>query len=305
MMVLLLIFVSLFFLVKFANIFVDQASSLAKRFRISDFLIGFTIVAFGTSLPELVSTIFSAISGHNQLVVSNIIGSNMANSCLIFGVMAVFTNFRIRKRDVDINIPLNMAAMMAFWALAVFMGFTLNWAAGISLILIFGVLLILSKDYNHFESIERKYVKYNFFTLISSLILLVISGKICIDQTINLAGQLKIAESLLGYFLIAIGTSLPEMVTTWIAVKKHDGELGVGNILGSNIFNLLFVLGVATFIRPLQINDFKIDLIFLTGITLAVYFFAVTGKKYYFSKNEGMGMILLYVLFIIFQVSRI
>lgn len=305
MLTLLIIIVSLFFLVKSANIFVDQSSSLAKKFKVSDFLIGLTIVGFGTSLPELISTIFSASSGHNQLVVSNIIGSNITNFCLIFGIMAIFHNFRIRKRDVNINIPLNMAGLMVFWALSVYMEFTLNWASGISLILIFIILLILSRDYNHFISTEKKYVNFNFLILVFSLIFLIISGKTCIDQTINLANQLKISETIIGYFLLALGTSLPELITVWIAVKKNSGDLAVGNILGSNLFNLLFVFGISTFIQPLQISDFKTDLVFLTGITLAVYFFAITGKKYFFSKNEGFGMVLLYCLFILFQFSRI
>ena len=170
MVTLLLVFISLFFLVKSANVFVDQASAFAKKLKISDFLIGFTVVAFGTSLPELISTIFSALAGHNQLVVSNIIGSNITNSCLIFGLIAIFNNFKIRKRDVDINIPLNMAAIMAFWALAVFMGFTLNWSAGISLILVFFVLLILSKEYNHIKIIKSTLTKFNPLILFFSLI---------------------------------------------------------------------------------------------------------------------------------------
>lgn len=304
MFTLAIIVTSLFFLVKSADIFVNQASAFAKKLKISDFLIGFTIVAFGTSLPELTSTIFSAIAGHNQLVVSNIIGSNVTNSCLIFGLIAIFNNFKIRKRDVDINIPLNMAALMAFWALAVFTGFTLNWTSGISLILIFLILLILSKEYNHIKTIKGTLVTFNPLILILSLIFLVISGKVCIEQIINLANQLKISETILGYFLLAIGTSLPELVTTWLAIKKKDGELAVGNILGSNLFNLLFIFGISTFIRPIQLIGFRTDLVFLTGITLAVYIFAITGKKYYFSRKEGLGLLSLYVLFVLFQTFR-
>jgi cation:H+ antiporter len=158
MITLLVVFVSLLVLVKSADVFVDQASSLAKKLKVNDFLIGFTVVAFGTSLPELVSTVFSAIDGHNQLVMSNIIGSNITNLCLIFGIIAVFNEYKIRKRDIDINIPINMAALMIFWAFSTWSGFTLNWAFGISLILIFLTLILLSKDYNHFEdTVVKKY----------------------------------------------------------------------------------------------------------------------------------------------------
>lgn len=304
MVTLLVILGSLFSLEKFANIFVDQASSLAKKLKVCDFIIGFTVVAFGTSLPELISTLFSAFSGHSQLVMSNIIGSNIANVCLILGTVALFNNFRIRKRDVNVNIPLNIAALMVFWALAAYTGFSISWVSGILLILIFFVFLILSKNSNRFELEKRKYAKFNYLTLVFSLIFLVISGKICIDQIIHLSSQLKISETILGYFLLAVGTSIPELVTTWVAVEKHDGELGIGNILGSNLFNLLFILGISTFIRPLQINGFKTDLVFLTGITLSVYFFAVIGKKYSFSKKEGFGLLLLYAFFILFQIFK-
>jgi len=304
MITLFVVIISLFLLVKTANVFVDQASAFAKKLKISDFLIGFTVVAFGTSLPELISTIFSALAGHNQLVVSNIIGSNITNSCLIFGLIAIFNNFKIRKRDIDVNIPLNMAAIMAFWALAVFMGFTLNWASGISLILIFFILLILSKEYNHIKTANLNLTQFNPLILILSLVFLVISGKVCIEQIIILANQLKISETILGYFLLALGTSLPELVTTWVAVRKNDGELAVGNILGSNLFNLLFIIGISTFIRPIQLVSFRTDLVFLTGITLATYAFAITGKKYSFNKKEGFGLLSLYILFVLFQAFR-
>lgn len=304
MITLFVVIISLFLLVKSANVFVDQASAFAKKLKISDFLIGFTVVAFGTSLPELISTIFSAIAGHNQLVVSNIIGSNITNTCLIFGLIAIFNKFKIRKRDIDVNIPLNMAAIMAFWALAVFMGFTLNWTSGISLVLIFFVLLILSKEYNHIKTAKLGLTQFNPLILILSLVFLVVSGKVCIEQIITLANQLKISETILGYFLLALGTSLPELVTTWVAVKKNDGELAVGNILGSNLFNLLFIFGVSTFIRPIQLVGFRTDLVFLTGITLATYAFAITGKKYSFNKKEGFGLLSLYILFILFQALR-
>ncbi len=298
------ILLSLFILVRSAEIFIDQTSALAKKLKISDFIIGFTVVAFGTSIPELISTIFSAISGHNELVISNIIGSNITNFCLILGFIAIFNNFQIKKRDVDINIPLNMAALMAFWALSVFMGFNLNWAAGISLISVFVLLVILSKDYNHLEISHKIYSEFKPQLLIISLALLIISGKICIDQIIELATQFKISETILGYFLLSIGTSIPELVTAWLAVKRKDKELGIGDILGSNLFNLLFIIGFSTFIHPLDFTAFKVDLFFLTGITLAVYFYAIVGKKYSFSRKEGLGLLFFYLLFIVFQATR-
>lgn len=136
------------------------------------------------------------------------------------------------------------------------------------------------------------------------MVFLILSGKICIDQIILLSTQFKISETILGYFLLALGTSLPELITAWIAIKKHDKEMGIGNILGSNLFNLLFILGFSTFIRPINLNNFKVDLFFLSGITLAVYFYAIVGKKYSFSRKEGLGLLFFYLLFIVFQATR-
>lgn len=304
MLTFLAIVASLFFLVKSAGVLVSQASSLAKRLKVNDFIVGFTVVAFGTSLPELTSIIFSSISGHNQLVVSNIIGSNITNLCLILGLTALFNSYKIRKRDIDINIPINLAAMMAFWALLSYMGLVLNWTAGISLILIFLLLIILSKEYNHFEVKKKEYEDFNLLYMVIALFVLVLSGKICIEQIVNLSQILMISETILGYFLLSIGTTLPELATTWMAVKKKDEELGIGNLLGSNLFNLLFIFGVSSFIRPVRFDGFVFDLVFMTGILLMVYVFAIIGKKYSFSKREGFGLLGIYLIFIIFQLSK-
>lgn len=298
----LIVVISLVLLVKAADIFVDQASSLAKKWGVGDFTIGFTVVAFGTSLPELISTIFSAGAGHNQLVMSNIIGSNLSNLCLVFGGIAVLRGYVIRKRDVDINIPLNFVALTAFWAFAVWSNFIITWSYGVSLILIFLTLILLSKSYNHADTINLDYPKYRPVMLLGSLLVMILSGKLCIDQIIAMAQHLNIAETLLGYFLLAVGTSLPELVTTWVSVKKNEGEMGIGNILGSNLFNLLFVIGLSSMISPVIVNGFKTDLIFLSGATLAVYAFAILGKKYSFSRNEGWGMLAIYAVFILIQV---
>ncbi len=304
MLSVLIVIVGLAVLLKSSEILVDQASSLAKKLKLDDFIIGFTIVAFGTSLPELTSAIFSSTYGQNNLVVSGIIGSNIANLCLIFGIMAIGYSYKLRKRDVDINIPLNFAALTAFWSLAVFVNFKFEWWTGIILIMVFGALILLSKEYNHVDLKPEKYVKFNLLTLLVSGILLIMSGKVVIDQIIQISVQMKISQTILGYFILAAGTSLPELVTTWMAVKKDNNELGVGSILGSNLFNLLFVFGTATFIHPIDLKNFTYDLVFLTVVTFSVYAFAVLGKKYYFSRKEGIVLVGMYVLFAVFQILR-
>jgi len=304
MISLLVAVVSLLVVVKSAEVLVGQAEALAKKLGVNDFMIGFTIVAFGTSLPELVSSIFSSIAGHNRLVVANIIGSNITNLCLILGAVAIFERYRIKKRDVDLNIPLNLASLAIVWALGAVFGFRLTWAVGVSLVSFFLILLILAKDYNHVARRNKEYANYHTAYLLVSLIALVLGGKFCIDGMIGMANTFKISETLLGYFFLALGTSLPELATTWVAVKKHEEELGIGSILGSNLFNLMFVLGVSTFIRPIELTAAIPDLGFLTMATLATYAFAIRGRKYFFSKPEGLGLVAIYVLFVIMQIRK-
>ncbi len=304
MLTFLLIIASLVVLIGSADVFVSQASSLAKKFKVDDFLIGLTVVAFGTSLPEMISALFAATAGHTQLLVSSIIGSNLVNISLVLGCVAVFEKFKIKKSDVDINLPLNLAALAGFWAISALLQFYLDWKAGLVMIGLFIALLVLSKNYNHVKSSKGSYAPFNIFWFVVSLIALIISGKICINQTILFADHFHISESILGYFLLSIGTSLPELITTWIAVRKKNDELGIGNILGSNLFNILFVLGASIFIKPIRMNDYISELAILTGITLLAYYFAISGKKYSFNKREGIGLILAYILFVCFQIFK-
>lgn len=296
--------ISLIILVGSADIFVDQACALAKKLRVSDFIIGFTIVAFGTSLPELISSIFSAVSGHTQLLTANIVGSNIVNLCLVLGIAATYKSYKIYKRDVDLNIPLNLAALAAFWALVSLFNFQTNWSIGLSLIFIFFALILLSREYNHIRYVKNEYPAFRVRVLVLALFFLVGSGKICIDGVINIASQLKISETIMGYFFLAIGTSLPELVTMVMAAKKHEEELGIGSILGSNLFNLLFVVGISSLITPINFTGVKTDLVFLTGATLVTYLLAVFGKKYYFSRKEGVGLLLVFVLFVLIQLVK-
>lgn len=299
-----LVLLSIYALVTAANTFVDQAAALAKKFRVSDYLIGFTVVAFGTSLPELVSALFSASAGHNHLVVSSIIGSNLVNTALILGLVALLYTIQIRARDVTTNLPMNLAAIAGFWAISVFTGFAITWPAGIALITIFLGLLSLSKSQDNTNAIKKRYAKLSYATLSAALVLLILAGKLCVDQIVSLATQLKVSETFLGYFLLAIGTSLPELITTWVAVKKRNGELGIGSILGSNLFNLLFIFGISTFIQPLQISGFTTELVFLTVAALLTYFFAVSGKKYSLNRWEGFGLVCFYAVFIAYQAFK-
>jgi cation:H+ antiporter len=296
--------VSLAVVLKAADIFVNHSSALAKKYQISSFLIGFTIMAFGTSLPELIVSTYSNIIGHPALTISNVIGSNIANLCLILGLLALFKNFKLSKQDVHFNIPINLLGSILFTIFLWLAGWQLNWWLGSILLLIFPFFIWLASRNNHLITIKGK-TQFSIIKFALSFILLTIFGKLCIDNLLIFAQLYQISDSILGHFFLAIGTSLPELVTTFLAVKKGNNELGIGNLLGSNLFNLFFILGINSLIHTLDFSAFYQDILFLLFATCVFLIFSLIGKKYYFSKKEGLGLVLLYVLFMIWQGSLI
>jgi len=292
--------ISLLILLKSANTFVNQSIALAKKFRISSFLIGFTVMAFGTSLPELVVSTYSTVVGHPTLAIANVIGSNIANLCLILGILAIFRAYKLSKQDVHLNIPINLIGLIIFVLLMIANRWQMNWLLGSVLLLIFPGFIWLAGHDNRSITIKGQ-TNFSPVRLAFSFVLLTISGKICIDYLLLFAQEFFVADSVLGYFLLAIGTSLPEFITSLIAVKKGNGELAIGNLLGSNLFNLFFILGLNSFITDLNFQAFHQEIFFLLLTTSAVLLLALIGKKYYFSQKEGWGLIGLYLFFVLLQ----
>ncbi len=285
-----------------ADFFVSQAAAMARKFRVNDFVIGFTVVAVGTSLPELITSVISSFTGHPSLAISNIIGSNLANLCLILGITSVFRKFKINRQDVVYNIPLNLASLIVFWILMGLSNVQLNRFAGIGLLFFFLVLNLAEKNKgDRANKVTGKIAKFNPAILIGSLILMMLAGKITVENIVRLISIFNIRESILGYFVLSIGTSLPEMVTTFVAVRKNNSEIGIGSLLGSNLFNLLFILGVVGVFSPTDASGFLFDLAFLAAATIMVYFFALRGEKYNFTHKEGLGLLGIYFLFVVKQ----
>lgn len=285
--------ISILVLIKAADVFVDHASALAKKLKISGFIIGFTFVAFGTSLPELVVSTYSTLSGHETLAISNVLGSNIANLCLILGITALIKEYQLTKEDVHVNFPLNLVALgFVILSVAAF-GFKMPWLLGIVFVLLLVFIVHFSRNRNGISTIICK-TSFNPLLFILSLTFVIVAGKVGVDAVVALANQLGIAESILGFFLLALGTSLPEFITSITAVRKGNSSLGVGSILGSNLFNLLFILSVSSFIKELDFSGFFYEIIFLMIITFMAVVFALVGKRYHFTKVEGLGMLGLY-----------
>lgn len=315
----LLLLIGFALLIKGADLFVDGASSLAKKLRVPSMLIGLTIVAFGTSAPEAAVSINAALNGSSELAVGNIVGSNIFNILLVLGVSAMIKPINIKMNTIVKEFPFMLLATVVLYILGndiKFQGTSINILTqgdGLIILSIFAVFLyylvemaILSKEAN-IESSSDKQKEINIY---KSAILGIIGlggilfgSDLVVKNSTAIALQLGMSETLVGLTIVAIGTSLPELVTSLVAARKGEGDIAVGNVIGSNLFNILFILGVSSVITPLAVETkMLVDIIFLLGITILTYLFAITKKR--FSRVEGAMLTLLYIGYTVYIIIR-
>ena len=293
----------LFVLLKAAEVFAGQATSLAAKLKISSFVVGFTIVAGGTSLPELVVCTYSSIIGHSDVAVSAVVGSNIANLCLILGLLALYKTYRLTAKDVHVNLPANSIAILVFLCLLLWFNLMVSWEMGLVLMVLFFIFILVANKGNHAQALVAK-GHFRLITFVGALAVLLVAGKVCIDSVIAVANDLNIAETMLGYFFVAIGTSLPELVTSFVAIKSGDEELSIGNVMGSSLFNLFFIVGLSSFFTDLDFSGTLYGVGFMALATVLTLIFALTGKRYYFSKKEAVGLLAIYLLFAVTQIVK-
>ena len=320
---LLLLFAGFTALVKGADLFVDGSAAIANRFHIPGAIIGLTIVAFGTSAPELAVSVSSAACGANELALSNVVGSNIFNLLCVLGMCALLhpvpVDPVIVKRDFTVSIAMTGFVFLftGFFPLVSSQLFTTGMEepigllsrlpAAVLLAVFIGYISFLIKDaIKHPVKEELKeevsLIKSVIFILLG-LFLIVVGGQAVVKGARALALAAGMTETLIGLTIVAIGTSLPELVTSVVAAKKKQTEMAVGNVIGSNIFNLLFILGISAFIHPIEVNAASIyDLIILLLITIMTLVFAVSGKR--IARMEGVSMLLIYMIDVLFAVSR-
>ena len=269
-----------------ANYLVEGASAIAKRHGISPLTIGLTVVAFGTSAPELIVAVFSSAAGSNGLIVGNVIGSNLANILLILGAAIYFFNLEVTK-------SVKKEAIFALGAIVILallannkLGsspLTLTWLDGLILLIFFGAFLFTTfrrkMDGEHIPIARHRPLISAWFVIIGS-IGLAFGGFLIVDNSLVLGKVFGLSEVFLGLTVIAIGTSLPELATTLMAAMKKEPGISVGNIIGSNVFNTLFVMGIAALIAPVTIHlQQNVDIIFNILITLLLVVFIYSGKR--------------------------
>lgn len=308
----LILIASLFFLIKSADYFTEYSEKIGLIFGMSSFIIGATIVAVGTSLPELVSSLFAINAGETTFVVDNIIGSNIANALLILGISGVVATGGLKMTTslIDIDLPFFFMSMAGFGYFA--LDKVISTTEGFALLVFFVIFIIYnikqkpeSEDSDEMEELVDRYkngkspkdlAKYAGIILLS-IGVLTISAKYLIESILTLSELLKIGSSVLTITVVAFGTSLPEILTSISAVRRGNHGMAVGNVLGSNTFNLLLIAGIPALITPLAIDPqtFLIGLPFLVMATFIAIFVMFDNK---IKTWEGIAMIFFYLVFI-------
>jgi cation:H+ antiporter len=299
-------------LIKGAGWLIEGSSALARRFRIPEIVIGLTVVAFGTSSPELAVNIIASLGGNNGLAIGNIVGSNIANILLILGVAASITNLTIKSNTVWREIPFSLFAALILGYLAndqLFRDSSLNIisrADGLVLVGLFVVFLYytyhLGKN-NLREDVLDVDVERPLWKSVGMLILglagLVIGGEWIVSGAVSLARLLGYSESFIGLTIVAIGTSLPELATTVVAVRKENADLAIGTVIGSNIFNVFWVLGLSATVSPITFNvENNFSIILNIGCSLILFALLFTGRRHTLQKWQGAFLLFGYLAYI-------
>jgi cation:H+ antiporter len=295
-----------------ANLLVDSASSLAKRLNVPTIIIGLTIVAFGTSAPELTINIFASLKGNSDIVLGNIVGSNIFNIAGIIGLSAIVYPLAVNKKTTWIEIPLCLLSALVIFVIASD-GFidgdktsVIKRTDGIILLLFFIIFIgyiinfMLSSSNKEEASIKQQSVLLSVVFIVIGLALLILGGRVIVTFAIKLAQQIGLSERIIALTIVSIGTSFPELAINLIAAKKRNIDLAIGNIVGSNIFNAFFILGISAVINPVFVQERSFfDLCVNLLISFLLFLFIFTGKGRKIDRREGIIFVILYVGYII------
>lgn len=324
-----LLIIGFFLLIKGADIFVDGASAISKKLGIPSVIVGLTIVSLGTSAPELAVSIISSLQGNNEIAVGNVLGSNIFNTLMVLGVTLIIMPLIIRKSTIKKDFFINIAVTTLFLLLT-FNGILFGKDNYISrfdgLILLTGCILYIafliwtvkgSKTSNAKDiaaemaienaDIEEVNIPKSIIALIIGGIGIVIGGKMVVDSASSIATAWGMSDKLVGLTIVAMGTSLPELVTSAMAALKGEEDMALGNILGSNIFNILLIIGASSIISPILVSStLVVDFIFLILITIliAILIFAHKGKEKRLGKLEGILFVALYIGYMSYIIFR-
>ena len=303
-------------LISGANILVEGSASIAKKLNISSIVIGLTIVAFGTSAPEFIVNIFASVQGNTEIAIGNIMGSNIANILLILGVSSIIYPLATKENTVWKEIPLSLLAAILLGVMVndtlidggTFSGLTR--IDGIVFLAFFIIFLYytfgiskVSGENTDLEIKEMSYMKSSLYVA-GGLLGLVFGGKWIVDGAIKIAEGFNVSQSLIGLTVVAIGTSLPELATSAVAAYKKQSDIAIGNVVGSNILNIFWILGFSSVINPLPFSkDSAIDIIMTIVSSLILFLIMFVGKKHTVERWQGVIMIIIYIGYVAYLIG--
>ena len=319
-------------LIKGADWFVEGSSSVAKLLKVPTIIIGLTVVALGTSLPEASVSISSALKGQNALAVSNVVGSNLFNTLVVLGASALIKPVAVQKNTIEKEIPFSIlctAALLGSLFLGINTGvpadgevgaavvettYTLGWIAGLILTALFAFYMYWQisaalKARKAGELEEEEDVKVmsplkSILAIVVGAVCIIFGGDFVVDGASAIAAKFGMSETLIGMTIVALGTSLPELVTSMVAATKGESDLALGNVIGSNIFNIVFILGASTLISPITVGLLAvIDTVAVIVITVLVLIFAVATKNR-ISRAEGAVLLACYAGYFVYMLMR-
>lgn len=315
-------------LIKGADWLVGGGTNIAQKFNVSDLVIGLTIVSFGTSAPELIVNVIASINGSGDLAVSNVIGSNISNTLLILGSTALISHILVQKSTVFKEIPFSILAACALFIVAndaLINGYATSEISRSDGFVLIGFFIIfmyyvfgISKESNHEHATKTTMSSWRASLLVlGGIIGLATGGDLVVRGAVQIASQFGVSESLIGLTIVALGTSLPELVASVVAALKGKPDMAVGNIIGSNIFNVFWIIGVSAIIRPLPYDiNLNTDTLFMIGTAALLFLFINTGtqerrfywrkphKQHLLTRGEGIAMLHLYVAYMVFIIWR-
>lgn len=315
----LILIIGFAFLIKGADAFVEGASSIAKKFNVPSMIIGLTIVAMGTSAPEAAVSVTSSLAGQNDMSVANVVGSNFFNVLVVLGVSSIITKLPVQKDTIKKDTP--FLILISVLLLVFGVNLKLGRIEGLALLALFTYFLVntiksakKSTENHSFEtgetavaieietSSEISFPKTILVSIIG-IIGIVIGGDMVVNSATSIATSFGMSANLVGLTIVAVGTSLPEFVTSIVAIKKGETEIAIGNVIGSNLFNILLVLGLAAVINPISMSILAfIDIVFMVLITLLLYLFMK--KRNSLVKSQGIILVVLYIAYMTYTIIR-
>ncbi len=301
-------------LIKGADFFVDGASSIAKKLGIPDLIVGLTIVAMGTSAPELATSISAAIGGSSDIAVGNVVGSNILNILTILGLSAIIKPLCVDKDMFKRDIPVMLASAALLPILTLVGKYRLNLISGLIFVAFFIFYIYLTirsalkykkehADEEPDESIKSFPWWKSILLTVGGALIIIVGANFSVESATIIAKSWGVGEDVIGLTVVALGTSLPELITSVVAAKKGNSDIALGNIVGSNIFNLLFILGTTLLISPISVNFTSlIDQLVMLAVSAYLAVTAITGKK--LSRIEGASYLVLYVGYAVYLFLR-